>query len=215
MKLWEPLSMIDIDNPEKTLSRISFGWYSVYACNDRKLNASCVIPFEPNRQQGNPYSEKHPCMWHVSGSWRAKANWGWLLATFEGKHAFGPVWLRGSHSLLISPFNPLFLSSNTSIMVNQSTDHEKQPARPYKCPYPLCGRAFSRLEHQVPFICPLTPLSSLIILDEAHTYSYRRKTLRLHLSILWETLFSLRRAHSSLSHTQQWSSSPPPFFNIF
>ncbi|KDR82855.1 hypothetical protein GALMADRAFT_57305, partial [Galerina marginata CBS 339.88] len=27
-------------------------------------------------------------------------------------------------------------------------DNDKPAARPYKCPYLLCGRAFSRLEHQ-------------------------------------------------------------------
>ena len=134
---------------------------------------------------------------------------GW--SNVGGRTLCGPVWLRGSH-LLISLSNRFF---NTPIMVNLSADHDKQPARPYKCPYPLCGRAFSRLEHQV-------PLSSFSLfhlpyhhpLDQAHKNSYRWKTLHLHLSFLREALFPLRRTHSSLSNTQQWSPSESPTSNF-
>lgn len=49
---------------------------------------------------------------------------------------------------------------------------DKQVARPYKCPYVLCGRAFSRLEHQVspqPFFSP--PSSQLFQTRHIRTHT--------------------------------------------
>ncbi len=53
-------------------------------------------------------------------------------------HAFSPDYLIRRPSLLSLFHYPPMLDSQ-----------EKVLPRPYKCPYALCGRAFSRLEHQV------------------------------------------------------------------
>lgn len=119
------------------------------------------------------------------------------------RHLGNPFAARCDCGEVTSLYHPPTVFFNTPIMVNPSVDHEKQPARPYKCPYPLCGRAFSRLEHQV-LLSSFSPTSaSLSSLDETHTNTYRRKTIHLYLSLLRKTLFSLGRTHSSLSYTQQ------------
>lgn len=45
---------------------------------------------------------------------------------------------------------------------------EKVLPRPYKCPYALCGRAFSRLEHQVSSLC--TALATFSTLPRLGTF---------------------------------------------
>lgn len=47
-------------------------------------------------------------------------------------------------------------------------NQDKPVARPYKCPYLLCGRAFSRLEHQVTLDSPLFPATRLTFPQTRH-----------------------------------------------
>jgi hypothetical protein len=49
-----------------------------------------------------------------------------------------------------------------SAMEQDHPTTEKTVSRPYKCPYPSCGRAFSRLEHQVSCL-PLFALRLLLL----------------------------------------------------
>jgi zinc finger protein CreA/MIG len=80
------------------------------------------------------------------------------------------------HALITTPFQ-LTHAAVDIIMLDDSHPTpplEKPIARPYKCPYAHCGRAFSRLEHQVrstPLICPIpdTPLSQQTRHIRTHT----------------------------------------------
>ena len=84
------------------------------------------------------------------------------------------------------------MATMTPLMSSQ----EKPIPRPYKCPYPLCGRAFSRLEHQVrvPLHILLVPLDAgatgflflfhhisyvALISDSPHPHPYWRKAIYL------------------------------------
>jgi hypothetical protein len=102
---------------------------------------------------------------------------------------------------------PCIASTTISIVMADPTHHgDKVIARPYKCPYVLCGRAFSRLEHQVWYRGKRSPTSlTPDYPDPTYTHPHWRKTIRLHLSFLREALFQIRRTHSSLPNTQQRS----------
>lgn len=53
---------------------------------------------------------------------------------------------------VLTPFNTIPTPSNMAAQAataGPATNLDKSASRPYKCPFPACGRAFSRLEHQV------------------------------------------------------------------
>jgi hypothetical protein len=73
---------------------------------------------------------------------------------------------------------------------------DKSLQRPYKCPYPQCGRSFSRLEHQVSQRPSISSSPLIIHPDSSYSHPHWRETLPLYFPRLRKAIFSQRRANA-------------------